>query len=70
MYALSLVSPGWADGPGSEDASLLVAPGSPLPLWVQLGGEPGDRMVLGVCAVWVLGVVLLEGWVLCVEKML
>ena len=27
-------------------------------------------MLLGVCAVWVLGVMLLEDWVLYLEKML
>lgn len=59
MYALSLVSPGWADGLSNEDASLLV-PGFPTAIMGAVGGNPGGRMLLGVCSVWVLGVMLLE----------
>lgn len=35
-------------------------PGFPAAIMGAVGGEPGDRMLLGVCTVWVLGVMLLE----------
>lgn len=69
MCALSLVSPGWADGLSNEDASLLV-PRFPTAIMGAVGGGPGERMLLGVCTVWVLGVMLLGDWVLYLEKML
>lgn len=69
MCALSLVSPGWADGLSNEGASLLV-PGFPAAIMGAVGGNLGKGCCWGVCTVWVLGVMLLGDWVLYLEKML
>ena len=48
MFALSLVSPGWADGLKQRGRFAPRAPGSPLPLWVRSRGTWGKDVIGGV----------------------